>query len=260
MVNHCVLKVRLSFKKLLSELPWIFFLIWSSVGMVITGLNINAQKIEEWRASGLPDLFCNMGMASLYIGSLVFMAVASIIIFQVLSKRHTLRRVTMAFILIAIVSGVVEAVGTLTGYPFGQYHYTDAMGPQLLGVLPLAIPLAWWIVVAGLLVIFQQIFPQMTRAGIYLCTAAGATSLDAVMEPYAWKVTGYWLWEGSHVPLQNYFGWFILSFLLAMTSQLGFVEQPASGSAPADRDWRPLIILGIMMTQFVLGKIGRAHV
>jgi putative membrane protein len=36
----------------------------------------------------------------------------------------------------------VEALGVATGFPFGDYAYSGALGPRLLGV-PLVIPLAW---------------------------------------------------------------------------------------------------------------------
>jgi putative membrane protein len=36
----------------------------------------------------------------------------------------------------------VEALGVATGFPFGAYSYSGALGPRLLGV-PLVIPLAW---------------------------------------------------------------------------------------------------------------------
>jgi len=33
--------------------------------------------------------------------------------------------------------------------PFGHYHYTGALQPQLFGTIPLAIPCAWLMVAAG---------------------------------------------------------------------------------------------------------------
>src|SRR5262245_42701976 len=44
----------------------------------------------------------------------------------------------VAFILITVVvSFISEAVGVATGLVFGTYHYTDSLGPKLLGVPPL---------------------------------------------------------------------------------------------------------------------------
>ena len=41
-----------------------------------------------------------------------------------------------------MIGWTAEAIGSKTGFPFGAYHYTDRLQPQLLGV-PLLIPLAW---------------------------------------------------------------------------------------------------------------------
>ncbi len=42
-----------------------------------------------------------------------------------------------------------EHIGVTTGRPFGSYRYTEALQPQLLGVVPLAIPFAWLMVAVG---------------------------------------------------------------------------------------------------------------
>src|SRR3712207_9292958 len=37
---------------------------------------------------------------------------------------------------------VFESVGLATGFPYGEYTYSDDLGPTLLGV-PFLVPLAW---------------------------------------------------------------------------------------------------------------------
>lgn len=51
---------------------------------------------------------------------------------------------TTATLLLATTAGgfAVEAIGVHTGFPFGRYTYSAALGPRVLGV-PLVIPLAW---------------------------------------------------------------------------------------------------------------------
>ena len=47
--------------------------------------------------------------------------------------------------LVAVTTGggfAIEALGVATGFPFGGYDYSGALGPTLAGV-PLVIPLAW---------------------------------------------------------------------------------------------------------------------
>ncbi len=47
-----------------------------------------------------------------------------------------------AILLVAVSTYLAELLGSKTGFPFGRYHYTDLLQPQLMGV-PLLIPLAW---------------------------------------------------------------------------------------------------------------------
>ena len=50
----------------------------------------------------------------------------------------------MAFVAICLaVSNILENTSILTGFPFGHYHYTDALGPKLL-LVPLLIGPAYF--------------------------------------------------------------------------------------------------------------------
>jgi len=52
------------------------------------------------------------------------------------------RRVFLIAALILPASWLIEWVGSTIGWPFGVYHYTDRLTPQL-GHVPLIIPPAW---------------------------------------------------------------------------------------------------------------------
>jgi putative membrane protein len=55
----------------------------------------------------------------------------------------------LAALLVFLLAWAVEHIGVTTGMPFGQYAYTSALQPQLLGIVPLAIPCAWLMVATG---------------------------------------------------------------------------------------------------------------
>jgi putative membrane protein len=55
----------------------------------------------------------------------------------------------LAALLVFLLAWAVEHAGVTTGIPFGRYHYTGALQPQLFGTVPLAIPCAWLMVAAG---------------------------------------------------------------------------------------------------------------
>ena len=108
----------------------------------------------------------------------------------------------------------VEAVGTRTGLPFGEYRYTDALRPHLLGV-PIVVALAWaamglpaW-AVAGRLV---EAVPGRIALG-----AVALTGWDLFLDPQM-VAEGFWTWPGGGayrgIPLSNFAGWLAVSALL----------------------------------------------
>jgi putative membrane protein len=52
------------------------------------------------------------------------------------------RRTLLTAVFVIVTGWAAEFLGSSTGFPFGRYHYTDRLQPQLMGV-PLVIPLAW---------------------------------------------------------------------------------------------------------------------
>jgi putative membrane protein len=55
----------------------------------------------------------------------------------------------LAALLVFGLAWAVEHIGVTTGMPFGRYRYTGVLQPQLLGIVPLAIPCAWLMVATG---------------------------------------------------------------------------------------------------------------
>lgn len=108
----------------------------------------------------------------------------------------------------------VEALGTRTGLPFGEYRYSDALQPQLLGV-PVVVALAWagmglpaW-AVAGRLV---GSVPARIAVG-----AVALTGWDLFLDPQM-VAEGFWTWPGGGayrgIPLSNFLGWLLASAVL----------------------------------------------
>jgi putative membrane protein len=52
-----------------------------------------------------------------------------------------------AALVILLLSWAVEHIGVTTGFPFGGYNYTDTLNLKRLGVVPLAVPFAWLLVI-----------------------------------------------------------------------------------------------------------------
>jgi putative membrane protein len=53
----------------------------------------------------------------------------------------------LAALAILVLSWAVEHIGVTTGFPFGGYYYTDILNFKIGGVVPLAVPFAWLLVI-----------------------------------------------------------------------------------------------------------------
>lgn len=144
-------------------------------------------------------------------------------------------RVLILLALTFTISLLFESVGVATGWIYGPYHYTDALGPKFMGLVPYLIPLAWFMMIYPSQVIAEGFLlnrvPNDWRGevGIAFTSAIIMTSWDVVMDPMMVRF-GFWEWEveGAFfgVPLQNYGGWILTTFCIFLiyrwiTNRLG---------------------------------------
>ncbi len=138
------------------------------------------------------------------------------------------RRVVLFFALTVIISYIMEEVGVRTGLVFGPYHYSDMLGPKLSNV-PLLIPLGWFMMIYPSWVVAQALLRGSDTRGpvgivaLALLAALAMTGWDMVMDP-PMVIHGNWIWEqgGPYfgVPLHNYFGWVLTTFLVYLAFDL----------------------------------------
>ncbi|MGC9399767.1 MAG: carotenoid biosynthesis protein [Anaerolineae bacterium] len=121
---------------------------------------------------------------------------------------------------VAALAWLVEFVGSQTGAPFGRYHYTDRLQPQLQGV-PLLIPLAWLMMLPPAWAVGARL-ASGGRIATALVAGLAFTAWDLFLDPQMvrWH---FWQWEqpGGYVgiPWVNFLGWFAAS--AAMTALIG---------------------------------------
>ncbi len=131
--------------------------------------------------------------------------------------RRTLLMLTSAF----AIALTMEYLGSTYGLIFGAYHYTDRLGPKLLGAVPAIIPIAW----------FMMLYPAWMLAGVIadrlmtrFIPAQGAARVTiAALAMTAWDLSldprmveeGAWVWQPTDaptyfgIPLTNFVGWFV---------------------------------------------------
>jgi len=129
----------------------------------------------------------------------------------------TLLLLTLTF----AISLLFESVGVATGWVYGPYHYTDKLGLKFLGLVPLLIPVAWFMMTYPSYVIARRLVPAIKNGWVWRLSVAalGAvimTAWDLAMDPMM-VAGGHWVWEqpGAYfgIPLQNYWGWWLTTFV-----------------------------------------------
>lgn len=228
-----------------ARIVWLIFLIWTAVGISFVGIGIDDAWLagRDWG----PELKSFL-RGCLGWGDFVFNVLAVLNIYYAAVERLGLAKTRRAALIIVPLAGLLEFAGTKTGFPFGAYEYTDAFGPRILGVLPLAIPLAWFTVVVGGYLALSQWLPKLSRKQLCLLTGVLALVLDWVMEPFAYGIRFYWRWESGAVPWQNYATWFAAGAVLAGIT-------PIHAPPRVQADARPPLVLGAMLLMFAVGRM-----
>jgi uncharacterized membrane protein len=156
---------------------------------------------------------------------------------------------------------VFEAVGLATGVPYGEYEYSDDLGPTLFGV-PFLVPLAWlmmawpsWLLAARLTRGVRRSRGRPARVAV---AAAVFAAWDVVLDPQMVQA-GYWTWAHPRpslpgidtVPLTNLAGWLVAGLVL-----MTLLDLLAEGTPARTGDGPPLLALAWMTLGGALAHAG----
>jgi uncharacterized membrane protein len=225
-------------------IAFIAFVIWSVAGLIFTLQHITPSAIAHWQ---LPDALTQFIVLCLQWGDpiLILLAFTNTHLHAARQWSDGIAR-RWCFIVVVFAYGI-ETLGTKTGIPFGEYHYTGDFGP-MLGLVPLTIPLAWHVVVTNALFLVRAIVPHTSRIAEAVVTGLLCTMYDFVLEPFATTIKHYWIWTEGAVPPLNYVAWFVLSAML-----VGIFAPTVSTRYRLDP--RPLLILLFTITIFFAGEM-----
>ncbi len=128
-----------------------------------------------------------------------------------------------------------ELLGTGTGWPFGNYAYTDFLGPKALDHVPWSIPASWFYMGFASYLLGCAIVERMNigRNWLWGCLAGAwlLTAWDLVLDPAmaheSLRIT-FWVWDESGpyfgMPVKNFIGWTVTAFLFMVLSRLAWRE------------------------------------
>jgi putative membrane protein len=167
------------------------------------------------------------GLANAVIGGMAGVTLASS------ARAWKGRRAVVACATIAAGTFAAERVGSRTGIPFGRYHYTNALRPQVAGV-PMAVPVAWFAVAVPARETARAVLgPRSSAISRVAVGAACLTAWDAFLDPQM-TAEGYWRWERSGryrgIPASNFAGWFAVG--VGVMAALELLQPPVAPPDP----------------------------
>ncbi|MCY0888649.1 MAG: carotenoid biosynthesis protein [Alicyclobacillaceae bacterium] len=147
---------------------------------------------------------------------------------------------SLSILLLALGGFLVEVLGVHTGFPFGAYRYTGALGLQLWHV-PLAIGGAWVLIGGASFLAARELFVSPWAQSI--AAPLLGVCLDALLDPVASHVLRDWTWLSGGpwygIPRQNFIAW--MGVLLCMECVLLILGRAAS------TDRHPAISRGVAL-------------
>jgi putative membrane protein len=180
-------------------------------------------------ASRFPDV--PGASAGSYVSTFLIALPAGIALFLYLGAR----RAVFSLLAVSIFAFTIEATGVVTGFPYGDFYYGDALGPRVFGLVPYLLPVSYAPLVIGTVAATAPLRPEVTHPLFWvLRSAALLVLMDGVLDPGA-TALGFWVWPdgGAYhgVPLSNYAGWLfsgaLVSALLLAAGRWG--ERPPPG-------------------------------
>lgn len=148
------------------------------------------------------------------------------------------------------VSLASELLGTGTGWPFGNYAYTNFLGYKVMGHVPYSIPLSWFYMGFASYLLGTSLATRLrvrrqslwaTLLGVWFLTVWDLV-LDPAMAHHSLRIQ-FWVWDQSGpyfgMPIKNFIGWSVTGLIFMAISRFLWREDVS----PHERDlWIPLAV------------------
>jgi len=194
----------------------------------------------------LPGRLPMMAVVALHVLPLLVFA----LIHGVMSYR--MHGILIFFAICLVVGNVFENLGVATGFPFGRYYFTDAMGPKLFQV-PILLGLAYvgmgylsWTL--GRVILGYLRTPLVGAQVITLPLVASfiMVAWDFANDPVWANINRLWVWQhgGAYfgVPLTNFVGWYFVVYLIYQSFAIYLRERSANDNPMPSGYWRWAVI------------------
>ncbi len=147
-----------------------------------------------------------------------------VFIFAHCVKRYGIKNTLIFFGITFGISWFLETLSIATGFPFGNYYYTDVLGPRL-GDVPWVIMGEYfctgylaWSISSTFLGNFSKTIPKKDLFLLPMVAGFIMVMWDFCFDPLFTNVKMTWVWEDGGnwwgVPLSNYFGWYLCVYVI----------------------------------------------
>ncbi|ADU32222.1 carotenoid biosynthesis protein [Evansella cellulosilytica] len=215
-----------------------FFIFWYICGVVLLTFDLLPMWLE-W-------------------ANVVFLILAGLLAMVYFTRAFHFKKGLLMIAFVFVLSMLIESFGVKTGLFFGDYTYESDFGPKLLGV-PITIGFAWVMVIATSHTLARpiaNIVSRMKGIAYALYAAFIATALDFIIDPVAFQVKQYWIWHepGYYygIPASNFYGWFILSFVIHYCLYTFFFKNNKWTSQQTAWDLRMRLLYFLMTFMFLI--------
>jgi len=189
---------------------------------------------------------------------------------------YGVRRALILFVACSAIAFAMENLGAATGFPFGVYHFEVGADLPHVGLIPIIVGPLWfgagyfsWTVASVLLDgADRKLDDPFNLVSLPVVAAFVMTQWDLVMDAPNATIAKVWIWHDGGgvfgVPLSNYLGWLLTSWLIFQTFAL-YLRR--SGLPPYPRMSLKLAVTGILfyvgsglthIVPWIMGQTGEA--
>jgi putative membrane protein len=165
---------------------------------------------------------------------------------------YRLRGILLFSALSFTVGNIFENLSILTGFPFGHYYFTSAMGPKLF-LVPVTLGLAYLGIgylafTIGRLLVCGPTAPVTGRRVLFvpLVAALAMVAWDVSMEPVWSTILRCWVWRDGGIyfgaPLSNFFGWYLTVYIFYQLFALYLCRTPGRFKPLPRTYWRMAVL------------------
>jgi len=232
-------------------------------------LSANKLKILFWSLNALLGIVLIVDIATpkssggFDAAVIVLTAITTLL---ALNRQLPLQNVLPAMLVAAIIGSLAHGLSSNPNFslPFGPLVFNPASGDKLFNFVPWTIPFLWIVIIfnaRGTARLVLRPWRKVKNYGFWLIglTAIFAMAFDVALEPFAWHVKHFWLWQPTRIAvswqgttLLNFVGWLFVSLLILLIATPSLIrKQPGSSGAP---DIHPLIIWLAALILFASGS------